>query len=93
VSHFTVIRFRFSHDAAQVAIYGDAVIVDLAGHVVICRRAPSRPRHRRPVLRVAAHAFILDTVVANRVQRQSVGVGLIATAADEARAWQGMAAR
>jgi GNAT superfamily N-acetyltransferase len=34
----------------------------------------------------AAHAFILDTVVANRLQRQGVGVRLIAAAADEARA-------
>jgi GNAT superfamily N-acetyltransferase len=34
----------------------------------------------------AAHAFILDTVVAKGFQRQGVGVRLIAVAADEARA-------
>jgi hypothetical protein len=32
------------------------------------------------------HAFILDTVVTKRVQRREVGVGLIAVAANEARA-------
>jgi GNAT superfamily N-acetyltransferase len=34
----------------------------------------------------AVHAFILDLVVAKRVQRRGVGVGLVAVAADEARA-------
>lgn len=33
-----------------------------------------------------AHAFLLDTVVAPRCQGRGVGVGLVATAADEARA-------
>jgi GNAT superfamily N-acetyltransferase len=33
----------------------------------------------------AAHAFILDTVVAARVQRQGAGSRLVALAADEAR--------
>jgi GNAT superfamily N-acetyltransferase len=34
----------------------------------------------------AVHAFILDTVVAERVRRQGVGVQLIAVAVDQARA-------
>jgi GNAT superfamily N-acetyltransferase len=34
----------------------------------------------------AAHAFILDTVVATRARRQGIGARLIATAAHEARA-------
>lgn len=34
----------------------------------------------------AAHAFILDTMVAARVRRHGVGTGLVALAADQARA-------
>ena len=34
----------------------------------------------------AAHAFVLDTVVAKSVRRQGAGLRLIAVAADEARA-------
>jgi hypothetical protein len=34
----------------------------------------------------AMHAFVLDTAVAQRVRRRSVGVGLLAVAVNEARA-------